>query len=73
MKITYDPEADAIYIKFTNRTPLRAIELEEGVNYDIDENGHLIGLEILDASVRFNENYDKIEFVRYPLILTKQD
>ena len=31
----------------------RTVEIEEGLNLDLDENGKLIGLEILDATDRY--------------------
>ena len=30
------------------------MDIEEGVTVDIDENGHIVGLEILDASEKLN-------------------
>ena len=71
MKITYDQEADAIYILLANRKPSHAIEVEEGINYDVDEQGHLIGIEILDASTRYKD-FNKVEFIHYSLPLKKK-
>ena len=50
MKIYYDREVDALYIKLTNLKPDGVIEIEEGVNLDITEDGKIVGIEILDAS-----------------------
>lgn len=53
MKITYDPEVDALMIILReDRVPKDAIDLEEGVTADLDGQGHVIGLEILDARER---------------------
>ncbi len=52
MKITYDPEADAIYVLFHDAEPDDSLDVEEGVTVDLDKQGHIIGLEILDASER---------------------
>jgi len=53
MKITYDPEANAVAIILRpDRTPVDSTDLEEGVTADLDADGHVIGLEILDARGR---------------------
>jgi uncharacterized protein YuzE len=55
MKIEYDPEADALYIQVREAVhPKDNIDIEEGVTVDVDEDGHIVGLEILDASVRLS-------------------
>ncbi|MBI4319961.1 MAG: DUF2283 domain-containing protein [Chloroflexi bacterium] len=52
MKITYDPEVDALYIELRKAKPASSIDLEDGVTADLDRDGHVIGLEVLDASER---------------------
>ena len=52
MKITYDPEADALYIALRDVPAVDGIDIEEGVSVDLDKDGHIIGIEILDASDR---------------------
>jgi uncharacterized protein YuzE len=52
MKITYDPEADALYIALRDVPAADGIDIEEGVSVDLDDKGHIIGIEILDASKR---------------------
>ena len=52
MRITYDPEADAIYVLLHDDEPGDSLDVEEGVTVDLDKKGHVIGLEILDASKR---------------------
>ena len=53
MKIEYDNQVDAIYIRLQEKQVTRTIEIEDGLNIDLDENGKLIGLEVLDATVRY--------------------
>ena len=54
MKITYDPEGDVRYIQLRGETPTDSADIEEGVTADLDEGGHIIGLEVLDASKRLS-------------------
>ncbi|MDP2950017.1 MAG: DUF2283 domain-containing protein [Chloroflexota bacterium] len=54
MKITYDPEADALYVGLRDARPVDSMDVEEGVIVDLDSEGHIIGLEVLDASKRMS-------------------
>ena len=48
MKIEYSKSADALYVCFRTAEVARSEEVEEGVVLDLDAQGHLIGIEILD-------------------------
>lgn len=52
MKITYDSQADALYIALREAQSHDNMDIEEGVSADLDGQGHIIGFEILDASKR---------------------
>lgn len=52
MKIEHDREADALYIQFRPAHPEGNMEIEDGVTVDLDGEGHIVGIEILDASDR---------------------
>lgn len=52
MKIEYSKEADALYVYFREVEVAKSKEVEEGVVIDVDEKGHIVGIEILDASKR---------------------
>lgn len=54
MKITYDPEVDALYICFKETTVVTQ-QLADGIAADYDAGGHLAGLEILDAMKRLDD------------------
>jgi len=54
MKITYDPEVDALYIRF-HETTVTTKHLAEGIAADYDADGHLAGIEILDAIKRLGD------------------
>ena len=53
MKITYDKEVDAAYLRLSDGKPSGVIEISEGVNLDVTEDGKIIGIEILDATKKF--------------------
>jgi uncharacterized protein YuzE len=52
MKITYDPDVDALYIKLRELPILKSVDYEEDVTLDLGEGGGPVGVEILDASLR---------------------
>lgn len=54
MRIYYDSEVDALYIKLGNKSPDGVIEITEGVNLDTTSESKIVGIEILDASKRMN-------------------
>jgi uncharacterized protein YuzE len=47
--ISYDPEADAVYITVSPGTVDRTEETGPFI-YDVDAEGHIVGIEILSAS-----------------------
>ncbi|MEJ5376120.1 MAG: DUF2283 domain-containing protein [bacterium] len=53
MRVTYDTQADALYIQLSEGEFVRNQEVAEGVILDIGENDALLGIEILEASSRF--------------------
>ena len=54
MKIEYDREADALYIQLREVMVDNNLDIEDGVTVDLDSGGHIVGIEILDASTRLN-------------------
>jgi uncharacterized protein YuzE len=54
VKIEYSKSVDALYIRLREAKIADSMDIEEGVTVDIDENGHIVGLEILDASEKLN-------------------
>ena len=51
MKITYDPEVDALYIRFVDE-PIQVTNqrLSEDVAINYAPDGRIVGIEVLDAS-----------------------
>jgi len=63
MKITYSPTADAVAIDLVEAAKSASTrELGGGINLDYDEDGRLIGIEILDAS----RHYPRKELEQHP-------
>ena len=54
MKIEYDNEIDALYIRLQEKHVDRTVEIAEGLNIDLDIAGKMIGLEVLDATDRYS-------------------
>ncbi len=54
MRITYDQEVDALYIRFKEAT-VTTKHLAEGIAADYDAEGRLAGIEILDAVKRLGD------------------
>ena len=51
MKITYDGQVDALYIRFLETT-VTTKHVADGLAADYDVNGNLTGVEVLDAAKR---------------------
>lgn len=47
MKITYDKEADALYIKLTDKKIVESEEVEENVVIDYDGENNVVGIEMI--------------------------
>jgi len=54
MRVHYDDEIDALYIKLGNQKPDGVIEISEGVNLDTTSDNKIVGIEILNASKKMN-------------------
>jgi uncharacterized protein YuzE len=54
MKITYDHEVDALYIRFKETTGTTK-HVAEGIAIDYDADGYLTGIEILDTMQRLGD------------------
>ena len=54
MKVYYDDEVDALYLKLGDETPDGVIEISDGVNIDTTSENKLVGIEILNASKKID-------------------
>jgi len=60
MKITYDPQVDALYIRFldgAHEVTTQRLSEEVAVNYTPD--GRIVGIEVLDASTSVFSTQDR--------------
>lgn len=56
MRVSYDKQADAVYIEITEGKPDGVIEVKEGINIDVTEEGNILGIELLNASKKIPLN-----------------
>ncbi len=63
MKIHYDERSDALSIKLKESKYFESDEIKEGFILDFDEDGNIIGMEILDASRYLNP--DELSSVKF--------
>lgn len=61
MKVTYDPEVDALRILFSDAPIEESDEDKPGVILDYDKDGNVVGLEVLEASKRM-DNPRSVEY-----------
>jgi len=54
MRISYDAEVDALYIRFIETT-VTTKHVAEGIAVDYAEDGRIAGIEVLDARRRFGD------------------
>ena len=54
MKVYYDDEVDALYLKLGDDTPDGVIEISEGVNIDTTSQDKIVSIEILNASKKMD-------------------
>ena len=62
MKVKYDKETDAAYIKLSSKKADGAIEIDEGVILHTTAKNEIVSIEILDAGKKFPiKNLYKLE------------
>ena len=50
MKAKYDAESDALYVRFSDGAVVDTEEMRPGLMVDLDADGRIIAIELLDAS-----------------------
>jgi len=73
VRIEYSKQVDNLYIHLREAPIAESRDVEEGVTLDFDAEGHIVGLEILDASERMglsslvNVSIENLPLDRVPL------
>lgn len=57
MRFHYDKKSDSLYIRFNEKRYFESDELKEGIVFDYDKNGKIVGIEILEASKKFPKEF----------------
>lgn len=55
MKITFDKEADAMYIEFDSGEFAANKKIDDSTIIDLDKNGNILGIELLNVSKRMSK------------------
>lgn len=66
MKINYDKTADALYISIKKGSIKKTVRFEHLINADLDKNGKVLGVEILNASLKF-KNKKSLSNINIPV------
>lgn len=67
MRIVYDSEVDILDIRLSSAPRVTSREIAPGVVADLDKEGNIVALEIMDASDRYSpEDLAKFSFERTP-------
>jgi len=66
LKINYDPEADAIYIELIKKNAVDNQDVNDDVSIDIDNDGNVVGIEVLRASYNLGKDLFNLEFTQIP-------
>ena len=54
MRLNYYPETDSLYIDLSSKPSKESIEISEGIVIDYDEEGHVTGIDVDNASHKIN-------------------
>ncbi|MBS9721044.1 DUF2283 domain-containing protein [Tianweitania sp. BSSL-BM11] len=56
MKVSYDADANAAYIRLSGSKVMESEEVKPGVVFDFDKEGHIVGIELLDAKKQLSHD-----------------
>jgi len=56
MKLNYYPETDSLYIDLSSKPSKESVEISAGIVLDYDDDGHLTGIDIDNASHKIDLN-----------------
>jgi uncharacterized protein YuzE len=61
MKTIYDDKNDTLFIRFAQEQIVESEEIAPGVIFDYDEDGKMVGFELLNASKSLSKSSDLIK------------
>ena len=56
MKVKYDPEADAVFLRLAEGDIVDSEEMKPGMIVDFDADGKIVAIEFLNAKERFSSD-----------------
>ena len=62
MRVRVDQDSDAVYVNLTDRPIKDSAEVADGIVVDYDNEGRIVGVEILDASKRTEDPFTLTQF-----------
>lgn len=68
MRFHYDEKEDALYIRFHESPYEESEEVQKGVIFDYDKKGKIMGIEILDASLKLPSQF-KMQLKKKDMLL----
>lgn len=70
MRFHYDKKVDALYIRFNDKRYFESDEVLDGIIFDYDRKGRILGIEVLCASKRLPREFNaEIKKKTIPLFL----
>lgn len=69
MRFHHDKKQDALYIRFNENPYSESDEVQEGIIFDYDSRGKMVGIEILDASKKLPRSFN-LEIAKQKLPIT---
>lgn len=57
MKITYDKEADALYMKLTDKNIVESEEIAENIVIDLDSDNNVVGIEVTYFVSKYKQDF----------------
>ena len=70
MKIDYDKTADAMYIRMRKGSVKKTVHLAHLINADLDRNGKVLGIEVLNASIKLSKGKNLKSILNIPVSVT---
>jgi len=56
LKVSYDADANAAYIRLSSAKVMESEEVTPGVVFDFDKEGRIVGIELLDAKTQLSHD-----------------